>query len=139
MPRHQHADRPTPRARNNNLTRQARGAQAYRAGLSAESSVAQDYERRGYAIVHQRWRGQGGEIDLIVRDGDGLIFVEVKQSRSFDRAAQSLGARQVERLQTAAEEYSALLPTGSLTDFRFDVALVNQRGEIRILTNAIIS
>ena len=70
--------------------RRARGRMGYHAGLAAEERIAQDYERRGFAVARRRWRGQGGEIDLIVRDGAALIFIEVKQSRDFDRAAERL-------------------------------------------------
>lgn len=113
-----------------------RGSVAYHAGLAAEGRIAQDYERRGFAVARQRWRGNSGEIDLIVRDGDGLIFIEVKQSRNFERAALSLGAAQMRRLYRSAEEYLGTQPLGNLTDVRFDVALVNGHGETQIIENA---
>lgn len=116
--------------------RRKRGQTAYHAGLAAEKRIAQDYARRGFALARERWRGKAGEIDLIVRDGAGLIFVEVKQARDFDRAAESLSHRQMRRLYGAAEEFLGSQPAGSLTDVRFDVALVNARGETRIIENA---
>jgi len=112
------------------------GARAYQAGLAAEESVARHYARRGHPIARRRWRGRAGEIDLIAEDGDALIFVEVKQSRSFDSAMEHLTPRQVQRLASAAEEYLGQMPRGQLTDIRFDVALVNGRGEMRVLENA---
>lgn len=115
---------------------QARGRSGYHAGIAAEQIVAQDYARRGYPILHQRWRGAAGEIDLIARDGRGLIFVEVKKSRDFERAAERLDARQMSRLQRAAEEFLGTQPRGALTDMRFDVALVNGHGDIRVIENA---
>lgn len=117
-------------------SRRNQGSTGFHAGVSAEESVARDYERRGYPIVCQRWRGLGGEIDLAVRDGDGLIFVEVKKSRDFERAALRLSERQMLRLQQAAAEFLGTQPRGALTDVRFDVALVNERGEIRVIENA---
>ena len=87
-------------------------------------------------MVARRWRGQGGEIDLIVRDGAGLIFVEVKKSRCFARAAERLTPRQSARIQAAAEEFLGTQPRGSLTPVRFDLALMNAHGEIQILENA---
>lgn len=117
-------------------TRSHVGAMAHHAGLAAEGRIAQDYVRRGFPLVRERWRGKGGEIDLIFRDGDGLIFVEVKQSRSFERAAQKISATQVQRIYTSAEEFLATQPRGNLTDVRFDVALVNGRGETQIIENA---
>lgn len=112
------------------------GSMAYHAGIAAEGRIAQDYARRGFPLVRERWRGKGGEIDLIVRDGEGLIFIEVKQSQSFERAAQRISRKQVRRIYCSAEEFLATQPRGSLTDVRFDVALMNGRGETQIIENA---
>ena len=117
-------------------TRRHRGRAAHFAGQSAEYQIAQDYERRGFCVARHRWRGKSGEIDLILRDGAGLIFVEVKQSRDFARAAQSLSARQMRRIYASAEEYLGSEPLGSLTEVRFDVALVDGQGQSHIIENA---
>ena len=115
---------------------EARGRTEYHAGLAAEDTVARDYERRGMRVACRRWRGEGGEIDLIVRDGDAVIFVEVKKSRNFERAAERLGARQMARLCQTAQEFLAGEPGGALTDMRFDVALVDGQGRHHIFENA---
>jgi len=112
------------------------GANAYHAGLSAEEAVARDYQRRGFTVAAQRWRGKGGEIDLILRDDAGLVFVEVKKSRDFARAAQRITQRQMQRICLSAEEFIAREPRGSLTPMRFDVALVDQMGQVEIIENA---
>ncbi|MEH6646447.1 YraN family protein [Sulfitobacter sp.] len=113
-----------------------RGNMSFHAGLAAEGRIALDYELRGFAIAQQRWRGKSGEIDLIVRDGDGLIFIEVKQSRSFERAALRVSPAQMRRIYNCAVEYLGTQPRGNLTDVRFDVALVNGHGETQIIENA---
>lgn len=128
---------PVPVRDDGRRTRAERGATGHRAGLSAEAQVAQDYQRRGYRVAGQRWRGRCGEIDLILQDGDGLIFVEVKKSRSFDRAMQRLSSRQIARLLRAGEEFAGTQPRGSLTEMRFDVALMNEQGMIRVVENAL--
>ncbi|WP_143526081.1 YraN family protein [Roseivivax lentus] len=112
------------------------GQMAYRGGLAAEAGVAEDYLRRGYRLAETRWRGKAGEVDLILRDAEALIFVEVKKSRSFARAAERVSPRQMARLCAAAEEFVAGEPRGALTEMRFDVALQNAHGEIRIIENA---
>ncbi|MGJ8546414.1 MAG: YraN family protein [Sulfitobacter sp.] len=117
-------------------TRARRGARAYYTGRAAESSIAQDYARRGFPLACERWRGKSGEIDLILRDGDGIIFVEVKQSCSIAEAASHLRPRQVQRLWSAAEEYLTQTPRGSFTEVRFDVALVDAQGQFEIMENA---
>ncbi len=108
----------------------------YLAGHAAEDAVAADYARRGHAIVARCWRGTRGEIDLVAQDGDGFIFIEVKKSRYFARAAQHLTAAQVRRIYGAAEEFVADKPKGQLTDMRFDVALVDGHGQMQIIENA---
>lgn len=112
------------------------GQMAYHGGMAAEQTIAQDYERRGFELASRRWRGQGGEIDLVLRDGANLIFVEVKKARDFACAAASLSARQMQRIYLAAEEFLAGEPNGSLTEVRFDVALVDNYGQTQIIENA---
>ena len=50
----------------------------YDKGLAGESRAVQYLENRGMRLVHRRYRAAGGEIDLVMRDGDTLVFVEVK-------------------------------------------------------------
>lgn len=118
------------------MVRHHRGRTAFHSGMAAENRIAQDYERRGFNVARRRWRGKGGEIDLIIQDGNGLIFVEVKQSRCLARAAESLSVRQMQRIYHSAEEYLGTQPLGSLTDVRFDVALVDGQGDMQIIENA---
>ena len=116
--------------------RQAIGKAAYHAGEAAEHIVARDYENRGYSLVRRRWRGAGGEIDLIMRDRDNIIFVEVKKARDFHTAAERISHRQIDRICAGAAEFLAGEPAGQMTGARFDVALVDQTGRFRILGNA---
>ena len=116
---------------------QIRGAINHRAGHMAEACVAAHCLRQGYELLAERWRGSGGEIDLIARDGAEVVFIEVKKSRSFSQAAARISARQIARLQAAASEYMALLPEGQNTPVRFDVALVDGMGRIEIIRNAL--
>lgn len=112
------------------------GARGQRAGLSAEAAVAAHYRRGGCPVIARRWRGAGGEIDLIARDGPTLVFVEVKKSRDFARAASRVTARQITRIFAAAAEFLAGQPDGQDSDVRLDVALVNASGEISVMHNA---
>lgn len=108
----------------------------YHAGLAAENLVETDYARRGRRCAGRRWRGRGGEIDLIFREGDTLVFVEVKKSRTHDQALRRVSRRQMDRLCAAASEFVAHEPRGQLTEMRFDVATVDAMGTVRILENA---
>ncbi len=118
--------------------RRCRGQHAHHGGRVAEAQVAQHYERSGHAIAARRWRGQGGETDLVARGRAGVVFIEVKSGKCHGSAAQSLRPRQIARLQTAAEEFLGGEPAGSLTPARFDVALVDAMGRIEVLENALM-
>lgn len=114
-----------------------RGQLAYLAGRAAEDQVLRLYQDRGLRLRANRWRGRAGEIDLVFADGAALVFVEVKKSRSFDRAVQALSPGQQQRLLQAAQEYLACEGFDLMTELRFDVALVNARGEIQLLEAAL--
>ena len=118
------------------LRRRSRGEMSYFAGLAAEEAIARDYERRGYPLLRRRWRGRSGEIDLILRDGPGFVFVEVKASWSFDQALEHLHCRQIRRLQKSAEEFVGTQPLGALSEMRFDVALMDRHGMIQVIEKA---
>ncbi len=115
------------------------GTRSYHAGLAAEESVALHYGRSGRAVHARRWRGEAGEIDLIARDGDAVIFIEVKQSKTHALAAEHLTERQFGRIYRAAAEFLGGEPRGELTEVRFDVALVDGVGRIEIIENAYVA
>ena len=115
--------------------KQNKGLQSYHAGLAAEAMVARLYEGNGKTLVAQRWRGKSGEIDLIMRDGAQVIFIEVKQSRTHAQAAEHLSARQIARLYSAVAEFVEGEPLGQLTEVRLDAAFVDGAGQIEILQN----
>ena len=112
------------------------GSVGYHAGLAAEDIVAKDYSDRDHTIAARRWRGKAGEIDLIAREGDTVVFIEVKKSHSFATAAARLGRRQMERIVASAGEFLAGEPRGQLTDVRFDLAMVNGLGAVKVTENA---
>lgn len=118
------------------LRRQNRGRRAYLSGQAAEAAVLRTYAHRGASLLHQRWRGQSGEIDLILRAPDTYVFCEVKQAASFDLAIERLHRGQMRRIHAAASEYLGLLPEGQLAPVRFDLGIVDGSGDVRILENA---
>ncbi|MDW4499007.1 YraN family protein [Sulfitobacter sp. D35] len=121
----------------NDMQRLASGSTAYHAGAAAEEAVERHYLQHGYTLAHRRWRGRGGEIDLVLRRREAVVFVEVKKSSDFARAAQRLAPAQIRRLLLSAEDFLGREPKGALTECRFDVALVDASGACSILRNAL--
>ncbi|MCR9113208.1 MAG: YraN family protein [Rhodobacteraceae bacterium] len=113
-----------------------RGLRSHLSGEAAEAAVTGTYLDRGAKLLDTRWRGQGGEIDLIFADQGVIVFCEVKKAGSFEEAAARLRPAQMRRIHAAASEYLARLPNGQLTELRFDLAMVDGRGEVRIAENA---
>ena len=112
------------------------GLVSYHSGIAAETAVARHYAQSGRPVAATRWRGTGGEIDLIARDGAEVIFIEVKAARTHAYAAERVTERQMQRIMSAASEFLAGEPAGQGTLVRFDVALVDGSGQIDIIENA---
>ena len=107
-------------------------------GKRAEDLVAADYESEGYQILHRRWRGGGGEIDLVCRRGGEIVVVEIKAARGTMAGSplEWLGPQQRRRWRRAASELMRELgrsPTRG--ELRFDlVGVLSQRGADPSLT-----
>jgi putative endonuclease len=117
-------------------SRRRRGKAAYLSGVAAEDIVAKAYRLLGARLLESRWRGQAGEIDMILRHDHEIVFCEVKKARSFDAAIARLRPDQMQRIHVAASEYLAQVPTGQLTEVRFDLAVVDETGQAKIFQNA---
>jgi putative endonuclease len=89
-------------------------------GQAAEQAALEYLSRAGLTLVARNWRCRQGEIDLIMRDGDTLVFVEVRQRSSpgFGGAAASIGQAKQQRLLRSAQHYLQTLP--SVPPCRFD-------------------
>jgi putative endonuclease len=76
-------------------------------GKTGEDLAVAELERRGYAIVARRWRNRAGEIDIIARDGETLVFVEVKarEDHDFGDAAESVTMRKRRTIVRLAKTY----------------------------------
>lgn len=96
-------------------------ANALRRGMAAETVALDWLRRQGVRLVKRNYRCQGGEIDLIVTDGQVLAFVEVRQRRDdrFGNAAESITPTKQRRLALAARHF--LATRTELPPCRFDV------------------
>ena len=97
---------------------------AYRRGTKGEGRAAALLRLKGYRVLERRWRSPAGEVDLIAKKGDTLIFVEVKARASHDAAAESIVSRQRRRIARAAEAYLAYNADMEIENVRFDAILV---------------
>lgn len=94
-------------------------------GAAAER-LAQDFlEQRGLRLVEQNVRYPFGEIDLLMRDSDYWVFVEVKyrSSNQFGGALNAISSAQMLRLTRAANHYMQLNKLD--VRCRFDVVAIN--------------
>ena len=115
--------------------RKAKGRSAYLHGVTAEDVAARLYTDRGAEVLARRMRNDAGEVDLIVREGQVFVFVEVKARRGRDAAAASLSKAQMARLGAASEIWMA--DHAPNADMRFDVVLTDRNGGAEIIENAL--
>lgn len=115
-----------------------RGRRNHQSGLAAEAAVARHYDFRGATVLGQRVRTPEGELDLIVRSDDVLVFVEVKKRSRRDLCDSPVSRKQWARLEKAALHYMVSVQdeTGVQPVCRFDVALMAPDGSIDVIENA---
>lgn len=96
-----------------------------RRGAAAESLAAVFLRAHGLAIVERNYRCRFGEIDLIAREAETLVFVEVRRrsSDAFGGAAESITAAKRARLTAAARHY--LARSRGVPACRFDAVLLH--------------
>ena len=104
-------------------------------GLEAEQLALDYLQRQGLTAVERNYRCRFGEIDLIMRDGQALVFVEVRlrASSSFGGAQESIDARKQRKLLAAARHYIGA--QGRIPYCRFDAVLLNGDSRIEWIPN----
>jgi len=92
-------------------------------GKHGENLALRYLQDKGYALVTTNWRCPHGEIDIIARDGDELVFVEVRTRRASttEPAFESITTRKQARLVWLAEAY---LNAHSLENARWRIDLI---------------
>lgn len=108
------------------------------AGRRAETWVALSLRLRGYRVLAQRYKTRSGEIDLVVRRGKTLTFVEVKQRARPEDTLDPVSARSEERIIRAGEIFLSRHPTYVKRGFalRYDIAVVTGRWRIEMRRDA---
>jgi putative endonuclease len=104
-------------------------------GAEAERLACRILRQAGYRIVARNWRTRLGEIDIVARDGDVVVFVEVKAraSAGFGGALSAVGPAKRRRIVAAARAFLAQ----SRCDLaaRFDVVAI-ENGEVHVVRDA---
>jgi putative endonuclease len=95
------------------------------AGLAAEKLAATFLQNHGLTLVTQNYHCRYGEIDLVMRDKQILVFVEVRMrsSATFGGAAASITPQKQQKLIATAHHY---LQQHQASDCRFDAVLMNK-------------
>ena len=100
-------------------------------GRAAEAAAAALLEAHGYRIVGRNVRLPGGEIDIIAREGDTVVFVEVKarSGGSFGSAVHAVDGRKRATLRAIANDWLQIAAPRAKA--RFDVVTFD-RGRARL-------
>jgi putative endonuclease len=110
-------------------------------GRRGEDAAARHLIRRGWRIVARRWRGGGGELDLVAVRRGVVAVCEVKTRGDPAALAEPLTAAQRRRITAAATALLAARPDLAAREARLDVLLVHPRwpwARVRHLRGAIL-
>jgi putative endonuclease len=105
-------------------------------GSAREEQARRYLESQGLRLLARNYRSRRGEIDLIMRDGDCLVFVEVRyrKSSAYGSAAETVTRTKQQRLIAAAQQYLQQNP--SRLDCRFDILGIDAGSRMQWLKNA---
>ncbi|MCU6707086.1 YraN family protein [Paenibacillus sp. J5C_2022] len=97
-------------------------------GRIGEEAACRLLESAGYAIVERNWRCKLGELDIVARQGDVLVIVEVRTRRTatlgrYGMAEESVGFRKKMKLRSLAQAYVKTLKQPAQR-LRFDVIAI---------------
>ncbi len=94
-----------------------------RKGAEFEDLAVAYLKSLGYKILHRNYHCRFGEIDLVAKSGNTLVFVEVKggRSKAFGDPAERVDKRKMERLLKCIEEY---ISKYGVVDYRLEVVIV---------------
>ncbi|GIZ12371.1 YraN family protein [Pseudomonas sp. NCCP-436] len=95
-------------------------------GRAAEQAARLHLEHNGLRLIEQNWRCRLGELDLVMLDGDTVVFVEVRARRhsAWGGALESVDARKRGKLIRAAELFLQQQPRWARHSCRFDVVAI---------------
>ncbi len=104
-------------------------------GVLAESRAAEYLGALGYEVLERNFRAKCGELDLIARDGDTIVFVEVRARNhaGYGSAAETVDFRKRRKLVNTARLYA--LVRGLDCPMRFDVIGI-EPGRLEHVTSA---
>jgi putative endonuclease len=110
-------------------------------GAWAEDLALRHLARAGLTLVARNYRCRRGEVDLVMREGETLVFVEVRQRRvgDYGDGAESVDWRKRHRLVATAAYYLHTHPPAARAPCRFDVVAVSGRsgaGDVRWIRDA---
>ncbi|MBQ8202388.1 MAG: YraN family protein [Clostridia bacterium] len=105
----------------------------YGAGLQGERQAEEYLCSKGMTVVERRYRGQDGEVDLIMQDGDVVVFVEVK-ARPHGRSGDGLLAVTYAKQRRLTHAALAFLVEREWTNrpVRFDVVEITAQGLLHV-------
>ncbi len=83
-------------------------------GKAAEMLAARYYEKLGFTVIERNWRSPEGEIDLIIRKNNSVIFIEVKSTLTGHsrEALEKINKAKIARIRNAAEAWIATTSYG---------------------------
>ncbi len=105
------------------------------AGRDAELLVCAHIERQGMRVAARNFRRRGGEIDIVARDGDTLVFVEVRfrEEGDFGAPEETVTPLKRRRIVAAARAYLSTISPTTWKEARFDVAAVEGSGPAAVI------
>lgn len=99
-------------------------------GHHAETKACQHLESSGLTLLKRNFHGRFGEIDLIMRDKDIIVFIEVRfrSNDKFMDVIETIDQKKCDRIIKTAMQYMQTIKNPDNFNYRFDVVAITDTG-----------
>lgn len=106
-------------------------------GTQYEKIACEFLEAKGYEIINTNFRNRVGEIDIIAKDNDYLVFIEVKyrKTNSWGNPAEAVNLKKQINICRVSDYYRVKFKISPNVNIRFDVVAISDN-EISLIQNA---
>ena len=107
-------------------------------GTDYETVAAEYLKQKGYTILRRNYRNPYGEIDIIAKDGETIVFCEIKYrgGKGYGDPLEAVDIRKQRRISKVALYYTAAWENAGNVFYRFDVIGIYGDGRVEHIENA---
>lgn len=104
-------------------------------GEYAEKMVMHYFENKGFELITSRFKKREGEIDLVIKNTEKIIFVEVKYRKVFEDFEGIVNDKKIERMYKTIEKFFIQFPNLQTLPSQIDLVFIDKNYNLTHVEN----